>query len=84
MICSRCGRKLETIAIRIEQRMDVYKITEQGVFQPTGNLSEPTNEYLCDYCFDKYAECLDSLNQDYNGKLLVDMVEVIDDIQYGE
>ena len=84
MICSRCNKKIEDIVIRIEQKIDLYKITDQGLYSPFGNISEPTYEYLCPECFEKYVECMNQLNEDFNGKYLVDMVEIVDDVQYGE
>ena len=84
MICSRCGMPLKDIVIRIEQKLDVYKIATSGILTPLSNLSEPTSEFLCERCFEKYANCIDTLNDEYQGQFLVDMVEVIDDIQYGD
>lgn len=84
MICSRCGKKIEDFVIVLKQEINVLKKTEQGNFEQYGSINEPTFEYLCPDCLDKYAECLNQLNQDYSGKYLIDMVEVIDDVQYGE
>lgn len=85
MICSRCGKTINEndVVVRIEQKIEVYKLSRSNIFTPIGgNLSEPTSELLCEYCFNKYADCIDTLNEDYNGKLLADMVEIVDDIVY--
>ena len=84
MICSRCNRKIEDLVIDINQKVNVYKITEEGLYSPVGNISEETHEYLCPECFEKYAKCINQLNEDFNGKYLADFVEIVDDVQYGD
>lgn len=82
MICSRCGKKLENIAIMIKSSVVLLKITEDGRFSPVDNVSEPTCEYLCEDCFNAYADCLNTLNEAYEGKYQMNPVEVVDDVQY--
>lgn len=84
MICSRCGKKIDDIVVKIEQKVTLYKVTDEGLYTPFGNVSEPTFEYLCPDCLNRYAETMKQLNEDFRGKYLVDMVEVVDDVQYGE
>ena len=84
MICSRCNKKIDDIVVKIKQEVTLYKVTEDGLYTPFGNVSEPTYEYLCPDCLEKYAEVMNLMNEDFNGKYLADMVEVIDDVQYGE
>lgn len=82
--CSRCARTIGDALIRVENSIQVFKVSDTGVLVPYSNLSEPTSELLCPECFEKYAQCLDELNKEYNGAYIADMVEVIDDIQYGD
>lgn len=82
--CSRCGNVIEKTVIRLENTIQVYKISETGVMVPFNNLAEPTSEILCPKCFDKYCKAIGTLNEEYNGMYLADMVEVMDDIQYGD
>lgn len=82
--CSRCGKVIDKTVIRLENTIQVYKISETGVMVPYNNLSEPTSEILCPECFDKYCQAIDRLNEEYSGMYLADMVEVMDDIQYGD
>lgn len=84
MICSRCCKEIKDLVIDIKQKVDLYKITEQGLYSPIGNISEETHEYLCPECFEKYAQCMQQLNEDFEGKYLVDLVEIVDDVQYGD
>lgn len=83
MICSRCGKELTDMYVRINTSFEVVKITEEGCHTPYSNLSEPTSEILCQDCFNDYCECLDSLNKMNDGVLVADMIQVIDDVQYG-
>lgn len=80
--CSRCGQDLEDTLIKLENNITVYKISDTGVMIPYHNLEEPTSEFLCPECFEKYCDCLDELNKEYDGRYLVNLVEVIDDVQY--
>lgn len=82
--CSRCGKTIEKTVIRLENTIQVYKISETGVMVPYNNLTEPTSELLCPECFEKYCKCIDELNKEYEGMYLADMVEVVDDIQYDD
>ena len=82
MVCSRCGKKLEDIAIMIKSSITPLKIMEDGRMKPVDNISEPTCEYLCIDCFDEYANCLNTLNEAYSGKYVANMVDVVDDVQY--
>lgn len=82
--CSRCCKSIEKTVIRLENTIQVYKISETGVMVPYNNLTEPTSELLCPECFEKYCKCIDELNKEYEGMYLADMVEVVDDIQYGD
>lgn len=83
MICSRCGKEITDMYVRINTSFEVIKITEEGCHTPYSNLSEPTSEILCQDCFNDYCECLDSLNKMNDGVLVADMIQVIDDVQYG-
>lgn len=83
MICSRCGKEIKDIYTKISTGFEVVSLTEEGCSVRYSNISEPTSEILCSDCFNEYCECIDSLNKKNNGLLIVDMVEVIDDVQYG-
>jgi len=65
--CSRCARTIGDALIRVENSTQVFKVSDTGVLVPYSNLSEPTSELLCPECFEKYAQCLDELNREYNG-----------------
>lgn len=80
--CSRCGIELNGIMIKITTSYQVYKNTSEGLVEEYNNTSEATSEMLCPNCFDKYCNCLDTLNKDYEGRYVANMVEVVDDIQY--
>ena len=84
MICSRCNKEIKDLVIDIRQKIDIYKVTKENLYSPIGNISEETHEYLCPECFDKYVQCINQLNEDFNGKYLADMVEVVDEVQYGD
>lgn len=83
-ICSRCNKEIEDLMIKIETTYQVLKKADTGVLIPYNNLSEPTSELLCPECFDLYSKCMDQLNEEYEGSYIANMVEVIDDIQYGD
>lgn len=80
--CTRCGKVLDEFMIDIKSDISIYKKTSMGNFENYGSKLNPTHEYVCPECFDKYVDCLKQLNEEYNGKYLIDMVEVIDEVQY--
>lgn len=84
MICSRCGKELKDFYVNISTTFKVVELSEEGCSIPFSNISEPTQEYLCAECFNDYCNCIDSMNQKNNGMLVLNMVEVIDDVQYGD
>lgn len=81
-ICSRCGKPIRDITIKITSHYEILKNTEVGTVSEFNNVSEVTSEYLCGDCFDKYCECLDSLNTCPAPVELA--TEIVDDVQYGE
>lgn len=83
MICSRCGKDIKDMYVKILTSFEVVSLTEEGCAVPYSNISEPTSETLCTECFNDYCNCLNSLNESNNGELLVDMIQVIDEVQYG-
>ena len=84
MRCSRCGKEIDDLVVTVKQDIQILRKTENGLFENYGTVNGSAFEYLCPDCFDKYVEHLDSLNRDYNGKYLVDMVEIVDEVQYGD
>lgn len=82
--CSRCGKLIDDVVIRVESSITVFKPEPNGMMTPFNNLKEPTSEMLCLDCFDKYTKCLDSLNQDTENSRIANMVAVIDSLQYGD
>lgn len=81
--CSRCGKDLQDIAIELKSSATIWKVSENGILKPIENTSDETREYLCLDCFDKYAELLDQLNEFDNKKYPFNLVEVVDDVQFG-
>lgn len=84
IVCSRCGKIIDDVVIRVESSIVVFKPEPNGMMTPYNNLKEPTSEMLCLDCFDKYAKCLNSLNQDLESNRIANMVEVVDSLQYGD
>lgn len=84
MRCSRCGQKISDMVIELSSSVTPMKIINGGQLIPVENTSEPTREFLCVPCFNLYADCLDQLNQEYNRKYQVSMIEMVDDVQYGD
>lgn len=82
--CSRCGKDINDFFIKVTTKYEIIKLEESGLETAYNNISDDTSEYLCKECFDKYCDCLGSLNAEYEGKYLANMVEIIDDIQYGD
>lgn len=82
MNCSRCGKEITDLMVSIKQEVKILRKTKIGTFEPYGTVNGTTFEYVCPECFEKYSECLDKLNKDYNGKYLIDMIEVVDEVQY--
>lgn len=80
--CSRCGKEINNLLIRVETKFIPSKVSDTGLLEPVANLSEGTSELLCEECFNKYCDCIDSLNVELDDEYLSNMVEVIDDIQY--
>ena len=80
--CSRCGEMINGVYIQIMTHYQIKELTEEGNILPYPNATEPTSEMLCPNCFNKYAEVIDSLNQEYQNIYMSNMVEVVDDIQY--
>lgn len=81
-VCSRCGKPIKDITIKITSHYEIIKNTEYGTFSEFNNLSDATSEYLCEECFDKYCECINTLNTLPSP---VDLAtEIVDDVQYGE
>lgn len=83
MICSRCGRELDKMYIKITTSFEVVSITEEGCSVPYENVAEPTSEFLCLDCFNEYCDLIENLNKSNDGKLIADMVQVVDEVQYG-
>lgn len=83
MICSRCGRELDKMYIKITTSFEVVSITEEGCSVPYENVAEPTSEFLCLDCFNEYCDLIENLNKSNDGKLITDMVQVVDEVQYG-
>ena len=85
MICSRCEKTFNKgeMFYEIGQYITINHITEEGVINQIQNLSEPTHEYLCEDCFNLYVEKMNELMHEYDTKKLVNLVEVIDDVQFG-
>lgn len=84
MICSRCDKKLEngTLFYDISQSISINGISEEGIFDRISNLSDPTHEYLCEDCFNLYVNKMNELMEETQTRKLVNMVEIIDDIQF--
>lgn len=82
--CSRCGKILEDIIIKVDSSVTPMKIVDGCQLVPVDNVRETTSEHLCLDCFNAYANCINQLNQAYDGIYQASMVEVIDDIQYGD
>ena len=84
MICSRCDKKLEngTLFYEVGQTVAINRITEEGIFDKISNLSEPTHEYLCEDCFNLYVDKMNELMEETQTRKLVNMVEIIDDVQF--
>jgi hypothetical protein len=82
LVCSRCGKPLEDMYFLVKSSVSVIKITKDGRHKPVENTTQPTSETLCYDCFDRYVDCIDQLNKEYNGTYQVNMVEVIDNVQY--
>ena len=79
-VCSRCGRLIPSIIIKITTHYEILKNTEQGTLSEFNNVSDATSEYLCGDCFDRYCECINSLN---TIPAPVDMAtEIVDNVQY--
>lgn len=85
MICSRCEKTFNEgdLFYEIGQYITINYLTEEGVINQIQNLSEPTHEYLCEDCFNLYVEKMNELMHEYDTKRLVNLVEVIDDVQFG-
>lgn len=82
--CSRCGKTFDDFFVKVTTNYEIIKLEESGLQTMYNNISDATSEFLCKECFDKYCDCLDSLNAEYEGKYLANMVEIVDDIQYGD
>lgn len=85
MICSRCEKTFNKgdLFYEIGQYITINYLTEEGVINQIQNLSEPTHEFLCEECFNSYVDKMNELMHDYDIKKLVNLVEVIDDVQFG-
>lgn len=84
MKCSRCGRDVSDLIIRLDSSVVPLKIINGNQLVPVENTEEPTREYLCVPCFNLYADVLDTLNKEYDRRYQVSMIEMVDDVQYGE
>lgn len=84
LYCSHCGKPIKDIVIRIESSVTVLKPEANGLLTPYTNFQEPTSEMLCLDCFDRYTQCINTLNEEINTSRISNMVEIIDSIQYGE
>ena len=81
--CSRCGKELKDYIVKVTTSFEIFKVTDNGVFVPFNNVSDPTSEYLCADCFDEYSKCIDRLNHINGGLYTQDVTKIVDDIQYG-
>lgn len=82
MICSRCGRTLKEYFVTIRQELKLYRFKEDGLVTQVPNTGEPTSEILCEECYVEYADKINELNREFQQKSLINMVEVVDEIQY--
>ena len=80
--CSRCGVPLNDMFFSVESRVRIVKINDMGVLENVDNTFESTKEHLCSNCFNKYADAMDVLNKEYEGKYPFNMVETVDYVQY--
>lgn len=81
--CSRCGRQIEDLTIKITTHYEILKNTEEGSFSEFNNINEATSEYLCEDCFNLYCDCLNKMNE--NIITPVDIAtEIVDDVVYGD
>lgn len=81
--CSRCGKTIKDMFVRIESSITVSTVTPDGRIENCNNMKDSTAELLCEDCFNKYCDCLNQLNNSYDNSALNTIVEVVDDIQYG-
>lgn len=86
MICSRCGKEIarDTLFVELSQSIKVLKITQEGEIECTSNVGDTTREFLCEDCFNAYYEKIIELEEENTQKKYVNMVEVIDDVQFGD
>ena len=78
--CSKCGKNIESIVIKVTAHYEILKNTDAGLLSEYNNVSEATSEILCEECFDKYCDCMESLNDCCCN---LDFTEIVDDVQYG-
>ena len=83
-ICSRCGKVIDDVAIKIATSYHPYQISSQGVLIPLNNFIESTSEFLCADCFEKYSKCIESLNEEFEGRYFASMVDIVEDVCYDE
>lgn len=81
--CSRCGREIDNLIIKISTKYEILKNTDQGLISEYNNISEPTSEILCEKCFNMYCDCIDALNTTVENPLS-DYTTIVDDVQYGD
>lgn len=85
MNCSRCGKSFKNTnyLIALEQSIKLYQVNNNNIPIEIPNTSEPTKELLCEDCFLEYSDKIDELNTIHNRRLLLNLVETIDEVQYG-
>lgn len=81
LFCSRCRKPLDSIVFGVRSSVTIYDMNNGNFLKPVENTSEVTNEFLCQECFDKYADCLNELTKDVVRKN-INISEIVDGIQY--
>lgn len=81
LFCSRCRNPLESVVFGVKSSVTLYDMNNGNFLKPVENTSETTNEFLCQECFNKYADCLNELTKDIV-KNDISISEIVDGIQY--
>ena len=86
MICSRCGKEIgkNNLFVDVAQAVALLNETDEGIIERSDNVGDTTREYLCEDCFKEYCDKINELTESSTQKRYVNMVEVIDDVQFGD
>lgn len=81
LYCSRCLKPIHGMVYNVQSKITLFKYVNDSFLEPYENMSEPTNEFLCENCFNDYADCLNQLN-DVCRQNSVSSTEILDGIQF--